>query len=180
MQNRNWYVCASLALCSTFNRINWFIYVLFADPVTPKPCAFYRSVQCTCISLSDFVRKSLEPTFFLAKFSSANWLHPKKRDTKSKAFVCAFVPLAFYPIIIGCVGFVSLTTRLLCGWKKEFGSNSYLIWLFVSYLLVKDRRRKYKQTHGHRELFKPEKFKEERRQGKLCNSQKSIRNFYVH
>lgn len=91
-------------------------------------------------------------------------LSQEKRGTKSKTFVCAFVPLAFYPIIIGCAGFVSLTTRLLGGWIEEFGSNSYLIWLFVSYLLVKfllvDKRQTSKRInkthmhrHRHRELF---------------------------
>lgn len=93
--------------------------------------------MCTHFSVW-FCAQNFRVDIVLVKFCSANWLYPQKRRTKSKTFVWAFVPLAIYPIIIiGCVGFVNLTARLLCGWKNELGSNSHLIWLFLSYLFVK-------------------------------------------
>lgn len=82
---------------------------------------------------------------------------PRKKKQKAKTFVSRFVPLACYPIIIYrlcwlCHSYYIFSLRA----EKELASNSYLIWLFVSYLLVKfllvykRRTEKNKQTHMRR------------------------------
>lgn len=108
------------------------------------------------------------------------------RKKKQKTFVSRFVPLACYPIIIYrlcwlCHSYYIFSLRA----EKELASNSYLIWLFVSYLLVKfllvDKRQTEKNTNKHTCVDvencsmhicfhtvclcfnKPKKFKEERK-----------------
>lgn len=99
------------------------------------------------------MRKSLESTLFWQNFVRPIDFILRIEKPKAKPSFAHSFHWHFILLLSVRVGFVNLTTRLLCGWKKKLGSNSYLIWLFVSYLLEKfllvDKRQTTKKISKH-------------------------------
>lgn len=177
-------------LCSTFNRIRKFIYVLFVDPVTPKPCAFYWYAFFYLISCAKISKSGIVLAILFGQLTSSQ----EKKTSKSRTFVYGFVPLAFYPIIRCVVQALSLLLHFLCGGKRtqfEFLLNLVVCVLSSHKILLVDRRQTKKiNKRTHRALvivqcvfvfvvlvLRQTKNSKRKREKKLCNSQKSVQKF---